>query len=1812
MDLDPAKEKLKEIFDWQKDVESGNATWETYFDKLDNGEYYIKNLIKNTKDLSKLEGQDLVDACNNARETIIAHNQELSNMSLKAQAGKAALSALATAGNMIATWLVSKGIELAVIGIDELAHSTEHCKERVNELMSNYQTALDKANSNANAIENLAPRYEELSKGVNNLGQNVSLTTDEYIEYNQIINQIADMFPNLIQGYTDEGNAILSLKGNVEELRGAYKDAQQDAYNMLITTGKNTDGNDIIKQWEDTHDPGFWARLLDLGSDDVGGGISVTDALEQLNAIQQMSAEEYREIVRTTNGSHKEIAKLTDIEKDIGYGTYLYKALGLDSNTTDEEFKNAQRQARALAQTYKAEIESALFDVETLANAYLMTNEDYDALDEESKNAASILVNNLNDKIASGFHSKEDVGAYVDNIVQMISNNSKAQNALIGLFTMDTANMPVGSIQSQVNTYINTLAKLLNEDPIELKARIGFNNSDTQPLITKVKGFLYDQFDSRVEELTLEDLQIAAEQINIPAGTLLSWDELIARIRAIKGLVSDSEHPVTYFPEVYSSPTTNDPKKYEHKESDKNTPEVQTSPEEYTSPFSQIGLPVKSAINEIIDMLSLQEKFSDMANELSQLKPFYDEFINKGFASESSLESLPNTFKKLKGYDLFSEIAGDPTQGKERIQQAFNDIVGEYIISQGTLTELIGASESQIQSYIANLKEMEVANAEEIVNNAFYIFNQENALINAAEEEYVNYLMAKDGYDDEYLKSAISKNSQLASALGEPYQADYNNWCTLLSEKAIAYNKFVNSLQASSNTNLSGEPLSVKGQAEKILKETDNGKKNVYDPFAKPTKMSDFYFKKDKPGKYTKEQVDNARDFLKKYNKSENAKNQLKLDYSTINTNYSNNYPPNFSSNNSTPNVSGSDDSLEDTKDKFEEFFDWIERRVKKFQGLVDKWLKQAETAITGKFIDIYYKKANSSIKNQLSTYSKIHTKYMSNANSTGLDETYAKKVRNGTIDIETINDEELATKIKDYQDWYDKAQDAMDSFRETAEKLYNLPLDKAAKKVDIFSNAIDLMKKKLGNEIKYTEKNKIIDKQTSKEKQTLNAYKTAESDTKKSLKNAREELRKSKNLNKDDGINAKERKKIKKAIKSNKAKNNDEVNLSYFKENSAGYKAAVKYNEALKAYKKAANDATSAQQDYNAWLVEASKLKFDNIADHYDKKVQMSGYDMSSYDNTISEIEASGRKVHKSHYESQRKINLDILSQHLAEKADLEKSLASITKDTDEWYDAYDKIQQVNTAISECRQKTCELNKTINQLHFDIFDDISEGIGRIVSEQEFLQGLFAHEKTTDKKTGTFTDAGLAKLGSLSVIHYAYEDDLQRYSAEIAELKRMLASGSLQSSTLGLTFNSRDEAEEYLENTYDKYRDFKNKLYGIKTEIHSTMEELYQTELDYLSELIGAKKEALNAEKDLHDYQRTISEKTEGIATIRKQIAAYSGDTSQEGMAKLQRLQKELTDREDDLKETEYNRLISDQQDMLDKLYDEYSQKLEEKMENFMVLVQEGLDTANNNMSGIRDYLEKKAKENKYDLEIKGLFEGSKGIEKNVENATSQVVQDKNTQYESTKPKETPPVPTTKKKNDNNKKKNNNKKKSSSKKKKSSISKKNGSSNQEVALEESSFKRIFTERDTLKNLGFSQLESDILFKDYRGQSSPIQAFREQESIIWDPMERTSDIYAAPDTGKPGILPGPMLDAAIQTFNISDVVPDLTATPSINTLSNVVNIDSITLPNVTNYDEFKDRMFHDMQNNGNYIRFVNDASLNRTDGMGRLAKNTQTL
>lgn len=442
--------------------------------------------------------QNLVDSANGAAvsEEFLEQASRKSTVALKAQS-----IAMNLLGNIAITAIII-GISKIVKGFVDLVNHVEITKKKVEDLKSTFQSALDTANSNAKRVEELADRYDELSDGVNNLGENVSLTNEEYEEYNTLVNEIADMFPTLVQGYTDEGNAILNLKGNVEALRDAYKEAQQEAYNLLIVNGKDNDGNDILQQWKDLYDTGFLASIFDLGASDVGKSISVTNAIEQLKAIQNISAERYRELKRIAgSGTKEEISTLSDIEKEIAYGNYLGKALGLTSDFSNEDFQNAKKQAKILVQTYNAEVESALADVKTLANAYLMTNEDYDKLDDQSKNIASILTNSLDFDIANGFKSKEDVGVYVEDILTKLKESEpEIQSAFNELLSLDTENLSLSEAKKQVDNSIQKLSSYLDIDENQLKISFGFefvddNFDELQNVLNRAK----EKFDLKLD-----------------------------------------------------------------------------------------------------------------------------------------------------------------------------------------------------------------------------------------------------------------------------------------------------------------------------------------------------------------------------------------------------------------------------------------------------------------------------------------------------------------------------------------------------------------------------------------------------------------------------------------------------------------------------------------------------------------------------------------------------------------------------------------------------------------------------------------------------------------------------------------------------------------------------------------------------------------------------------------------------------------------------------------------------------------------------------------------------------------------------------------------------------------------------------------------------------------------------------------------------------------------------------------------------------------------------------------------------------------
>ena len=958
----------------------------------------------------------------------------------------------------------------------------------------------------------------------------------------------------------------------------------------------------------------------------------------------------------------------------------------------------------------------------------------------------------------------------------------------------------------------------------------------------------------------------------------------------------------------------------------------------------------------------------------------------------------------------------------------------------------------------------------------------------------------------------------------------------------------------------------------------------------------------------------------------------------------------------------------EEEKELTEEFFDWIERRVQKLQRYFDRWVKNAETALTSGFITKYYNKARKNLNKQLDVQSKAYSRYLEEANKSGLSDDYKKKVRDGLIDIETITDDTLKEQISKYQESYDKAVNSLTAFEEAAEKRFNIPLDKATKKVELFSKSIELLDKKLDNAIGSKDKNKLIDKQTKEEKKTLNAYKTAVKNSETNLKNQSKKMKSKDVLNSSD-VSSKEKKKIKNAVKNGK-----EIDLSFFKEGSKAYKQAVKYNEALKANKQAQYDLNVATEEYNAWLVEAAKMKFDNIADEYEYAIKQIENNFTDIDNKIAEIEAIGKRVDKSLYESQKKLNDQELAKYKAELVALEESKKGIKQGTDEWYEALDAIQEVENSISKCTQEAAKLNKSIRELHFSMLDDMFEGIDRITKEQGFLQGLFAHEKLTDDDTGDLTEAGIAKLGSLTAQYYANEEKKELATSELNRLKSLLAKGDATGvyGDADTPYNSRDELMDDIDKYYDAVQDYTSKLYDSATEIYDLMEQKYQAELEYIKKLIDDQKEALQSQKDLHDYQNTINEKVNSIDTLQKQISAYSGDTSQEGMAKLQKLQKELNDTTKDLKETEYDRYISDQQDMLDKFATEYEEAITNQLEDFKTIVSEGIATANDDMSTVKNYLGNIASEAGYTEQTQGLFDSVSGsINANINDAITDIIdtiQDSASDGDdddsgSNSGSSNSSNANSSNSNSNNTNNNSNKvdlnagtpdvikeadeeyakaraaqlkQEWANKKKKveaifgdSKLYKK-GDKNKTYKTEINKY-LMKNNGKVLTTAGLKELREALMVKKNSELLNAMKELKEKNGnanikhvggfktggIAKLIKSRGEDGLMLARNGEGFVSPEhvpaiqelldtvPLMNNMFKPLVEAPKIPNLT--PVNNAANNILQIDTLTLPNVTNWDEFRDKMYKDMQSNKKFEGMVQDMSINQVSGGGRLSK-----
>lgn len=374
--------------------------------------------------------------------------------------------------------------------------------------------------------------------------------------------------------------------------------------------------------------------------------------------------------------------------------------------------------------------------------------------------------------------------------------------------------------------------------------------------------------------------------------------------------------------------------------------------------------------------------------------------------------------------------------------------------------------------------------------------------------------------------------------------------------------------------------------------------------------------------------------------------------------------------------------------------------------------------------------------------------------------------------------------------------------------------------------------------------------------------------------------------------------------------------------------------------------------QELNISLSELAQKKFDNIVTQFEDMEKVFTDTNDILDKLVDYAETKGRIISKSYYEAmlqnENENNKLLVQQRDQMVSELNNMLnsGSVSQDSEALNDLKQKINEVNSSIVESNKSIQEFYNNIRQADWDLFDLVQDKITGIADEIEFVQSLLEdRDNLTDGHLNRgLTNEGLAQLGNYASKYNIYMSQAEKYANEIKKIEADIAKDPANQDLI----NRKEELVKTQRDVILSANDERKSMIDLARDGYDAM-------LEVLQELIDKRKEYLDNEKSIYEYQNTISEKTDNLASLRKQLSVFENDNSEESLKKVQQLQSDIKDAEKDLKDTEYDKYIEDQEKMLDDLYQEYSDKIDEKFEQTEILIQELIGVVNENQSSISD-----------------------------------------------------------------------------------------------------------------------------------------------------------------------------------------------------------------------------------------------------------------
>lgn len=463
--------------------------------------------------------------------------------------------------------------------IDNTVKSLQDSKQSLMDLGSSFGDQTDQIKTTGDAIDQVAEKYTELRQGVSNDGknENVSLSTDEYQQYIDLSNQLAEQFPQLVSGYDSQGNAVLNLGKNADSaaasIRGLYE-AQvasahvdmgknlQSAYDGIITQiGQIEDENTVLKDQMDAVDlqqngelqndvlNQLDSQFIKIDSRKYGSLAGdyfneLTDKLTELGIqwesmpfnteLDTETGEWYQDFGISIAATSEQLSELKEDLKDVG-------------GQTAETFSSAAKQYSANELLIRDQWKS----LSQTFGEFLQTSDAFTGLDQELQNAFLSSIGDLNlDALQTDYDGKVLPFLYERFIQPMADMKPEAQKTIADLLKVDTSELTLDDYKSKVDKAFKDTFGDDTEAQEQFKNAYGFDSSieEMQNNASCLKE-AYADFPNAsdfIDKMQTGDLSIAAQlidngSVDIEKGT----DGLVSAIERYKKTVAEAKSDTT-------------------------------------------------------------------------------------------------------------------------------------------------------------------------------------------------------------------------------------------------------------------------------------------------------------------------------------------------------------------------------------------------------------------------------------------------------------------------------------------------------------------------------------------------------------------------------------------------------------------------------------------------------------------------------------------------------------------------------------------------------------------------------------------------------------------------------------------------------------------------------------------------------------------------------------------------------------------------------------------------------------------------------------------------------------------------------------------------------------------------------------------------------------------------------------------------------------------------------------------------------------------------------------------------------------------